>query len=300
MRTGLIVIVFLALAALVGSSMFYVVDEREHAILMYFGRPAERAVGPGLHFKWPIINTVQKYDRRLRVFATPAITQTLQDKKTIILQAYLCWRISDPLRFYESVRYLREAEQKLNDIASSALGSIMGRYPITSIISVEAGQVRLAQIEREMRDYMTTALSDTYGITVERFGISRLALPEANQRSVYERMKTEREIAATKYREEGKSEAKQIRAAAEERANNIESQAAAEAKRIRGEGEAKAAQIYRDAYSKDLEFYRFWRTLETYKKIFGAETTLVIPADCELMKYFMMPSLNRTPKKSGE
>ena len=298
MKGGMIVLLCLALLAAVCSSMFYTVNEREHAILMYFGKPRPEPIKPGLRFKWPMVNTVQKYDRRLRVHVTKAITQTLKDKKTIILEAYLCWRISDPLKFYESVRYVTEAQQKLNDIASSALGSRISEYPITAIISTDKGKVKLGEIERKMREDMAGTLGDTYGITVERFGFNRLALPVANERTVYDRMKSERAVAANEYKTDGQREAEVIRARAKQAADETVARANAEATGIRGEGEAKATQIYRDAYSQDPEFYEFWRTLETYKKIFGSETTLVIPPDCELMKYFKMSGV-KVPEKKG-
>ena len=289
MKGGMVLILLLALVVVVCSSMFYTVHESEHAILMYFGKPAPEPITPGLHFKWPIINTVQKYDRRLRVYVPTAITQTLKDKKTIILQAYLCWRISDPLKFYESVRYVAEAEQKLNHTASSALGSRISEYPIAAIISTDPGQVRLGEIERKTREDIARRIEREYGITLERFGLNRLALPTANERTVYDRMKSERAVAAQAYRTDGAREAKVIRARAKRAAEETLAKAHAEATRIRGDGEATATQIYRDAYSQDPEFYEFWRTLETYKKVFGAETTLVIPPDCELMKYFKTP-----------
>ena len=298
MKGGMIVLLCLAVLAAVCSSMFYTVNEREHAILMYFGKPRPEPIKPGLRFKWPMVNTVQKYDRRLRVHVTKAITQTLKDKKTIILEAYLCWRISDPLKFYESVRYVTEAQQKLNDIASSALGSRISEYPITAIISTDKGKVKLGEIERKMREDMAGTLGDTYGITVERFGFNRLALPVANERTVYDRMKSERAVAANEYKTDGQREAEVIRARAKQAADETVARANAEATGIRGEGEAKATQIYRDAYSQDPEFYEFWRTLETYKKIFGSETTLVIPPDCELMKYFKMSGV-KVPEKKG-
>ena len=297
MKGKMILLVCLGVLAAACSSMFYTVNEREHAILMYFGKPVPRTIEPGLHFKWPIVNTVQKYDRRLRVYLTTAITQTLQDKKTIILQAYLCWKIADPLKFYESVRYEAEAEQKLNDIASSALGSRISKYPIASIISTDKKNVKLGDIEQDIKEYMSQALKDTYGVTVERFGFNRLALPVANERTVYDRMKSERAVAASEYRTEGQRRADVMRELAEQAAHETIARADAEATRIRGEGEAKATQIYRDAYSKDPEFYRFWRTLETYKRIFGSETTLVIPADSELMKYFKSSGPRETENK---
>ena len=298
MKGGMVLLLVVAVIVAALASMFYTVNETQVAILMYFGKPAAKPIGPGLHFKWPIINTVKKYDRRLHVYVTNPITQTLQDKKTIILQAYLCWRISDPLRFYESVNDIAKAEQKLRDIASSALGNRISEYPIAAIISTEPGKVKLGEVESGMRDFMATALKDKYGIVVERFGLNRLALPVANERTVYDRMKSERAVAANEYKSEGEREAKVIRARAKQAADKTIADAEGEATRIRGEGEAKATEIYRDAYAKDPEFYQFWRTLETYKKILGQETTVVIPPDSELMKYFTSPAVPAPEKKA--
>jgi len=294
----MIALLLVAVIAAALSSVCYTVNESQVAILMYFGKPEPKPIRSGLHFKWPIINTVKKYDRRLHVHVTNPITQTLKDKKTIILQAYLCWRIADPLRFYESVNGIQAAQQKLNDIASSALGSRISEYPITAIISTEPDKVKLAQVESEMKTHMAREMKGEYGITVERFGLNRLALPVANEWTVYDRMKSERAVAANEYKSDGEREAKVIRARANQAAHKTVNDAEAEATCIRGEGEAKATQIYRDAYAQDPEFYQFWRTLETYKKIFGPETTVVIPPDSELMKYFMSPAVS-APEKKG-
>ncbi|MFW6159004.1 MAG: protease modulator HflC [Planctomycetota bacterium] len=317
MRHGLILLILLALLVLVATSVFYTVNEREHAIRMRFGKPGDEPVPPGLRLKWPVVDTIQKYDRRLRVVTTRPITQTLQDKKTIILQAYLCWEIADPLRFYEAVRYERQAEQKINDIAYSALGSMISRHPMDRLIAVEgeapaespgtdAGEPAaektpatvLPEIEARMRQYMHEYLSDDYGITVTRFGLNRLALPAANEKSVYDRLMKERERAAEKYRAEGRAEADRIVAEARRDARNIEAEARKQSEEIIGQGEAETTRIYQEAYRKDPEFYQFWKTLETYKKIFGSETTLVIPTDSELMKYFRMSGIETPAGKS--
>jgi len=292
-KFGLIVLVILGLILLVGSSACYTVNQTEHAILLEFEKPVRWDLKPGLHFKWPIVGRVQKYDNRLRVFHTTPIEQTLGDQKTIILQAYLCWRISDPLKFYESVKYEAAAEQKLNDIASSVLGSSIGTFPIGAIISTVAGQVKLPEIERKMKKHMADRFKDDYGITVERLGINRLALPPKNEAAVYRRMETERKVAAKEYESQGRKEADEIRAKAKRIAENTITAAMSDATRIRGLGEANAAKVYADAYSKDAEFYKFWRTLETYKKVFTSKTTLVIPSDIELMRYFRTPEVEK-------
>ena len=235
-KAGLIIIVILGLILLVGSSMFYTVNQSEHAILLEFEKPVRWDLEPGLHFKWPIVNRVHKYDNRLRVFHTTAIEQTLGDQKTIVLQAFLCWRITDPLKFYESVKYEAEAEQKLNDIASSALGSSVGTFPIGALISVEEGKVKLPEIEQKMKVHMADRFKDDYGVTVERFGINRLALPPKNEAAVYRRMETERKVAAKEYESQGRKEADEIRAKAKRIAEDTITVAMSDATRTRGLG----------------------------------------------------------------
>jgi len=356
MKAGAIVLVCLAVLVVLTCSMFYTVNETEQALLMYFGKPDPQIQGPGLHFKWPVVNTVQKYDRRLRVLVTTAITQAVkgETEKTearsaqpagpdglraaipagsggrerpgrpaakpggneraaaaapharepapevhgderegveiplIILQAYVCWRITDPLKFYQAFRAsVPEAERKLYSIASDGLSRV-SLYTMDQLVSTDKDTVKLAGIEDEMRTYMTDQLQGRYGVVVERFGINRLALPSRNEQKVYERMQSKRKMHAQRYKAEGRRRADEIRANAEAEARDIESKAEAKKIETLGEADAKVAEIYRKAYTDKLEFYQFWKTLEAYKSIFKADTTLVISADNDLMKYFRM------------
>jgi membrane protease subunit HflC len=296
MRAGVILLVILGLLVLVASSVCYTVHESEHAIVLHFGRPDPKVRQPGLHFRTPVVDTVQKYDKRLRVYTTQEIQYVLADKKPIIVEAYLCWVIRDPLRFHSAVGRVAEAKRKLGDVASSVLGDEISKYELASIVTTDPEAVPLAQITDRLRTTINGQISEKLGIEVRRFGINRIALPPENTKSVYDRMKAERQRDKRKYEAEGRSEAAKIRARAREAAARIESDAQARATVIRGEGDAEASRIYRDAYSKDIEFYKFWQTLETYKKIFGSETTLVIPTDSELMRYFRLSEVEGSKK----
>jgi membrane protease subunit HflC len=299
MRIGVVVVIVLAVLAVVASSTCYTVHESEYAIVLHFGKPDPQVREPGLHFKTPVVDAVQKYDKRLRVYRTPPITYVLSDKKPIILEAYLCWLIQDPLRFHSAVGQVAEAKRKLRDVASAVLGDQISRYELSQILTTKTDAVQLPKIAEQLRVAINKTVVDELGIEVQRFGINRMALPAANERAVYDRMKAERQRDATKYQAEGRAEADKIRANARELAAKIESDARARAITIRGEAEAEAARISQKAYSKDIEFYKFWKTLETYKRIFGSETTLIIPTDSELMRYFRMSAVEQPQKDAG-
>jgi modulator of FtsH protease HflC len=290
-KVYVVAIVALGLVLLICCSVFYTVDQRELALLMHFGKPVDKVIQPGLHVKWPVISTVQCYDSRLRVLATRAITYVDQDNKPIILQAYLCWRVVKPLSFYNHLRNRMYAEEKIREIASSALRVGVSKLPVDAMVSIDSAKVRLPEIERELERRVREDIEQLApgAVEVTRAGINRLAFPAENERAVYEQMIADREVDKEEYDGQGRQKAQEIMATANKEAQKIIADAEATAGRIRGQGEAQATEIYRKAYSIDRDFYVFWHTLKTYEAIFGPETTLVIPPDCELMKHFRMP-----------
>ena len=289
-KTGVIILVVLGLLVLLGSGAFYTVDQREVALLMHFGSPVDKIIKPGIHMKWPVVSTVRRYDTRLRVTSTVPITYLLKDRNPIVLEAYLCWRIVAPLPFYKDLQNADNAEEKLKEIASSVLKIRISQHPIEAMVSTEKGKVKLPEIEESLKKDVQDAITalSAGAVEIARAGIYRLALAGSTEEAVSDRMRSERETARTDYETQGEEQAKKMRAKADEEAQAIIAQAVEQERRIRGIGEAEATEIYRQAYSKDRDFYRFWRTLDSYKKIFGTETTLVIPADSEFMKYFRL------------
>jgi membrane protease subunit HflC len=208
-----------------------------------------------------------------------------KDKKNVAFRCMVVWEISDPGVFFVSVGNMEAATQKLDDLLTSKGAGAMGDFNFDDLISV-VKEVQIPALEERIREELAERLNEGgYGMEIESVEVDRLALPEANAYSVYERMREERNAIANKYRAEGEEEAAKIRAAADREKTEILSKSYEESQKIRGEGEAEAARIYAKAFSRDTEFYQFWRSLQSYQKILDEKTTLVLSEDSELLKY---------------
>jgi membrane protease subunit HflC len=207
------------------------------------------------------------------------------DKKNVVLQSFVCWRIEDPLEFFRAVRTFESATQKLDDLVCASIGAKLGDYKMANLISVNPGEVLIPEMESVIADEVNKKTADGYGISVMRVGISRLALPEDNAQSVYKRMEAERSAIASEYRALGEEEAERVRAQADREKSDIIADAYRQAQMIRGEGDAQAAKIYADAYSKAPDFFRLVRSLEAYKKMLNKQSVVVMSADSDLLKY---------------
>ena len=276
------------LVVIVGLSflVFYKVDEREHVIITQFGHPVKTIDKPGLYYKWPDpVQTVNRFEKRLMLYRTRLIEYLTQDKKNIIVQCFVCWRIDNPLEFFQAVGNNISATKKIDDIICAQLGSVLGNYEISSIISTKKDAVKIKEIEKTITKNSNKKTIDSYGIEIKEIGICRLALPQDNVESVYKRMKSERESIANKYRAEGREKADIIRSEANKIQSDILSEAYKDAEIIKGEGDAAATKIYAEAFEKDPAFYKFMRTLESYKRIIDDKTTVVLSSKSDLFKY---------------
>jgi membrane protease subunit HflC len=262
---------------------FYTTRETEFALITQFGRPVRTVVNAGLHLKWPF-QSILRFDRRLRVYDPRPSEFLTRDKKNLVIENYVAWRIEDPDLFVKGVGDTASAEMRLHDIIWSGLSAALGTLDLESLVSASADKVQAAT----MLDLMTTNADRTalaqYGIRVLDVRIKRLNLPEQNKQSVFARMRAERERVATQYRAEGEQQALVIRAGADREKEAILSAAYKDAETIRGEGDAAATRIYGDAYSKNPRFYKLVRTLESYKKVLDDKTTIILNSDSALLK----------------
>jgi membrane protease subunit HflC len=275
----------IVLLGLIIALVTFTVDETDYVVVTQFGRPVRTITESGLQFKLPYpAQRVNRFDRRLQVFESRLIEFLTRDKKNIVIKFFVCWGVKDPKLFLQAVGTNMVAEQKLDDILTSKGGAAIGDFEFEDLISVEQ-DIRIDELNERVRTNIEEQALRDYGILVTEVGISRLALPESNAFSVYNRMRAERKAIANKYRAEGKEMASGIRAKADRDKSEILSKVYQEAQIIRGEGEAEAARIYAEAFQKDLEFYQFWRTMESYRKILDEKTTLVLSEDSELFKY---------------
>jgi len=274
----LAVVGFVALVLL--SQSMFTVDQTQQAIVLELGRPVrDEALGPGLHFKLPFIQSVVHFDTRvLNYDASPAEVLT-KDKKNMVVDNYTKWRISDPLQFYRTVRSIIRAQARLDDIIYSEIRVALGNYTFIDIVRGMRGQIT------EEVTSKSNALVREYGIEVVDVRIKRTDLPAENARAIYGRMRAERERQAKQYRSEGEEESNKITAAADRERTVLMAEARRQASVLRGVGEAEAIALWADALNRDPEFYAFQRSLEAYEKSFKENSRLVLTPDSPFFKY---------------
>ena len=269
----------LVLVALFALSTMIMVDETEQIVILQFGKPIRTIKDPGLNWKFPApFQTSNSFEKRLLEYDVPPEEILSKDKKSLIIDNYVRWRIVDPLLFLQTVRAVPTAKTRLDDIVYSELRQELGTHDMVEIIT-ETRELIMEKVTKASNEE-----TSKYGIEVIDVRIRRVDLPRENEASIYARMEAERKRQANKFRSEGEEEAQKIRAATDRDKTVILAEAYKKSQLIRGEGEAKALDIYAASYSKDSDFYEFTRTLETYEKVIDKKTTLVLPGDSKLFK----------------
>ena len=262
------------------------VRETEFALITQFGKPVRTITVAGLNAK-RFFQSVTYFDRRLRVYDPRPSEFLTRDKKNLVIESYVAWRIRDPKRFVETVGDPVSAEMRLHDIVWSGLSAALGNHDLDSIVAPNADGTQ----SEAFLDQLTAATGSSslaqYGIDIVDVRIKRLNLPEQNKQSVYARMRAERERIARQYRVEGEEQALRIRADADRQRDEILAAAYKDAEKTRGEGDAASTRTYSEAYSRNPKFYKLVRTLEAYKKILDDKTTAILSSDSELLKVLM-------------
>jgi membrane protease subunit HflC len=257
----------------------YIVDKTQYAIEVLLGDPVDIVMEPGLNFKLPFVTRIVFMENRLQDYdADPGAVFT-KDKKEMKVDTYSKWRVSDPLKFYETVRTTNGAHARLDDIIYSQTREVLGAHTLVEIVSGNRKEIREAITLRARKN------AENYGIEILDVRIKRADLPEQNSQSVFGRMNAERRRQAKLYRSEGEEESLKIRSDADrERVEII-----AEAKKIneetRGGADAKATKIYADAYQKDTDFFKFLRSHDVYRDSLQEGTTLLMDANSKFFKY---------------
>ena len=269
--------VFFILSVIVILSTVFTVDETRQVVILQFGEPVRIIKTPGLHFKLPApVQVAQHFDDRLLEYDVPPEEILSQDKKSLIVDNYVRWRIIDPLLFLQTVQTEPIAKTRIDDIVYSELRRELGTHDMSEIIT-ENREIIMKKVTKE-----SAIATKPYGIEVVDVRLKRVDLPQNNEESIYRRMQAERIRQANKFRSEGEEESQKIKASTDKDKTIILANAYKEAEEVKGEGEAKAVDIYARAFSKDPDFYEFYRTLEAYKKILDKKTTLVLPINSKL------------------
>jgi len=257
----------------------YVVDKTEYAIEILLGDPVDIVMEPGLNFKLPFVSRIIYMENRLQDYdADPGAVFT-KDKKEMKVDTYSKWRVSDPLRFYETVRTTAGAHARLDDIIFSQTREVLGQHTLMEIVSGNRKEIREDITLRSRQN------AENLGIEILDVRIKRADLPEANSQAVFGRMNAERTRQSKLYRSEGEEESLKIRSDADRERVEILAEAKKTNEETRGEADAVATKIYADSYRKDSDFFKFLRSHDVYRDSLKEGTTLLMDAESEFFKY---------------
>jgi len=277
-QLGLAALALVGLACLASSA--FIVNQAEQAIVLRFGAYRDTIKDPGLHFKQPFIEDVVFFDQRLLALDSADEQIILGDQKRVVVDTYTRYRITDPLRFYQSVRNETNARSQLTQIVQSAMRRVMGTIMLPSILSEERTQI-MQQIQQDVSE-----AAKSLGVSVVDVRIRRADLPEETSQAIYDRMKSERERQAKELRAQGYEWGQQIRARAERERTVILAEAQRQSQILRGDGDGLANKAYADAFSPDPQFFALYRSLQAYRTALGDGTTMVLSPDSDFFHYF--------------
>ena len=276
-----IILVVVAILVLIMSSA-YVVDQRETAIKFRFGEIIEENIEPGLHFKWPFLNKVERFSSQILSLDAKPERFLTNEKKYVQVDFFVKWRISETGKFFRSTGGdIRRAQNRLESIMKDGLRNEFSKRTIREAISGERDQIM------EALQTKSNEAANQLGVSIVDVRVSRIDFTTSVSESVFNRMRSERERVAQDFRARGREEAERIRAAADRDSVIIEADAYSAAEKIRGQGDSQATEIYAEAYTKDAEFYSFHRSLEAYRKSLGkSRDVMIMDPDSEFFRYF--------------
>lgn len=273
MSTKLFVLGFIVVAAAVlGMNSVFIVTEMERAVLLEFGKVVRADIPPGLHFKFPIINEVRKFDSRVMTLDAPAERYLTLEKKALIVDSFAKYRVSDVQTYYTSTSGdERRAKELLKQRINEGLRNEISKRTLHEVVSGERDELMLVLMTN-----LNKVAEQELGVTIVDVRVKRIDLPPEVSQSVYDRMNTERDIEAREHRAKGEELAVGIRADADRQREVVLAEAYSRAEQIRGEGDATAAATYASAYNKDKEFYRFYRSMSAYQRTFSNKSDILL------------------------
>ncbi|AMO38825.1 Protein HflC [Thauera humireducens] len=267
---------------LIASASLFTVDQRQHAMVFQLGEIKEVIDEPGLKFKLPLIQNVRYFDKRILTMDTAEPERFItSEKKNVLVDHFVKWRIVDPRLYYESVAGDEaRARTRLTQTVNAGLREEFGRRTVHDVVSGERELIMDQMRERADRD------ARTIGVQIVDVRLKRVDLPNEVSESVYRRMEAERKRVANELRSQGAAEAEKIRADADRQREVIVAEAYRSAQQVKGEGDAKATAIYAEAFGKNPSFYSFYRSLEAYRASFaGKEDVLVVDPSSDFFRF---------------
>jgi membrane protease subunit HflC len=283
--TGIVALILLFVVLVIAYSSVFTVQQTEQALVVRFGAPVDVATDPGLHFKAPFIDTVIPVDKRILDLENPSQEVIASDQKRLVVDAFARYRIKNALQFYQSVGTIPAANLQLTTLLNAALRRVLGEVTFIQVVRDER-ELLMARI----RDQLDREASG-YGIQVVDVRIRRADLPEQNSQAVYQRMQTERQREAAEFRAQGGQKALEIRANADREVTVIVAEANSQAEQTRGAGDAERNRLFAEAYSKDPDFFSFYRSMTAYENgLKSSDTRYLLRPESDFFRYFGAPS----------
>lgn len=278
--TGTLLIIFMIMANL------FIVREGEIRVVRQFGEVVRVINDPGLSYKIPFIQSVETLPKFQMVYDSQPTEVNTKDKKKLMVDNYVIWKIDKPKLMIENARSVIGVETKLSEAVSSVVRAELGQLNYDEIISSENSS--RGSFNEKVTQLVDSVLKrDNYGVEIIDVRVKRTDLPVTNEQSVYNRMISERQSKAQEYLSQGEAESTIIKAETDKEVTIMLAEAEAKAKQIEAEGETEAARIYNEAYGRNTDFYTFYRTLESYKTTLNGKPVIVLPINSPYAKFLM-------------
>jgi membrane protease subunit HflC len=280
-RTALAgIVIVLAAAAFVLFNAAFTVFQTQQALVLQLGEPKDVIRDAGLHFKLPFIQNVIYLDKRILDLDMPVQEVIASDQKRLVVDAFARFKISDPLKFYQSVGNEEVARSRLATVLNSSLRRVLGERSFVAVVRDERPEL--------MRQIATQVNSEAekFGIQIVDVKIRRADLPQANSEAIFRRMQTERQREASEFRAQGQEQSQRIRSRADREVTILKAEATRDGEKLRGEGDAERNRVFAEAYGRDADFFRFYRSMQAYETSLGDDTTLVLTPDSDFFRYF--------------
>jgi membrane protease subunit HflC len=268
------------------------VHQNEQALVLEFGKPKRVVQQPGLNWKLPLVETVDIFDKRILDLDTETKEVTASDQKRLLVDTFARYKIVDPLKFYQTLRYEANVRSRLGPVIESAMRRALGGATFQDLVR-DKREALMKQIAANVNEE-----GKNFGLEIVDVRIKRADLPEQNLKSVFDRMRAERQREATEFRAQGAGEANRIKATADREVTVIKAEATRKGEELRGAGEAERNRIFADAFNRDPDFFGFYRSMQAYEAgLKSGDTRLVISPDSDFFKYFSDPSGSAAPKQ---
>jgi membrane protease subunit HflC len=273
--------VLVALAAIAGYTSIFFVHQTQQALVLRLGEPRRVITEAGLQFKLPLIETVIYIDKRILDLDNPAQEVIASDQKRLVVDAFARYKITDPLKFFQSVSTIEGANSRLATILNSSLRRVLGESSFIEVVRDER-----ANLMSRIRGHVNRE-ADNFGIAVVDVRIRRADLPDANSQAIYQRMQTERQREAAEIRAQGAEQGQRTRARADRDVTVLVADATSKSEQIRGEGDGTRNRIFADAFGKDPDFFGFYRSMQAYEAgLKSGDTRLLLSPDSDFFRYF--------------